>query len=101
LVGKSPNSYATPLGFDYYLLSAEEHAFEWPNGTEKHAIRDVLGCGLLLSPKNRLSIFFTFNGILLGQFFSCRILLITIIKLPILQANKFQSTPLGTFSFQL
>jgi hypothetical protein len=29
---------------------------------------DVFGCGLLMSPQNKLSIFFTENGILIGQF---------------------------------
>jgi hypothetical protein len=100
LVGNSSNSYAAPIGFDYCLLSGKKHRFEWPNGTEYptwNAIRDVLGCGLLLSRENEMSIFFTLNGILLGEFFLGNM------EFPftILQANKFQSAQLLTFSFQL
>jgi hypothetical protein len=59
------------------LLSGKEHAFEWPNEAAKPEWSaadeadkgDVIGCGLLLSRQNELSIFFTFNGILLGQLF--------------------------------
>jgi hypothetical protein len=54
------------------LISGKKHAFEWPNGAEKptwNAVGDVFGCGLLLSPENELSIFFTLDGILLGPFF--------------------------------
>jgi hypothetical protein len=29
---------------------------------------NIYGCGLLLDPDNQLAIFFTLNGILLGEF---------------------------------
>jgi hypothetical protein len=31
----------------------------------------VVGCGLIQSPQNGFSIFFTGNGTLMGQFFPC------------------------------
>jgi hypothetical protein len=31
--------------------------------------RNVFGCGLLMDPDNKLTTFFTLNGILLGEFF--------------------------------
>jgi hypothetical protein len=30
---------------------------------------NVFGCGLLMDPDNKVTIFFTLNGILLGEFF--------------------------------
>jgi hypothetical protein len=33
---------------------------------EQNVQENVFGCGLLMDPDNKLSIFFTFNGILLG-----------------------------------
>jgi hypothetical protein len=33
-----------------------------------HGCGDVFGCGLVLSTDNKLAIFFTTNGILMGQF---------------------------------
>jgi hypothetical protein len=53
-------------------MSGNKHPFEWPTGAIKpkwNGIGDVRGCGLLLNSANELSIFFTGNGILLGQFF--------------------------------
>jgi hypothetical protein len=62
---------------DYCLLSGHEHFFEWPAGAIKpkwfgYGCRDVYGCGLVLSPDNKLAIFFTTNGILMGQLFPFR-----------------------------
>jgi hypothetical protein len=34
-----------------------------------NVLGDVYGCGLLMDSDNKLTIFFTINGILLGQFF--------------------------------
>jgi hypothetical protein len=59
-------------GSDYCTLDKNKHIFEWPNGTIKPIWNgrrgDIIGCGLVLSPNNQLAIFFTLNGILLGQF---------------------------------
>jgi hypothetical protein len=69
-VGELANSYATQDGCDHCWLSEKKHYFEWPNGVIKPEWTgkgDVLGCGLLLNPENKLSIFFTGNGILMGQ----------------------------------
>jgi hypothetical protein len=52
------------------LLSGWKYQFDWPNGAIKPKWNDqgdVIGCGLLLNPANELSIFFTGNGILMGQ----------------------------------
>jgi hypothetical protein len=60
-------------GDDSCYPSNKKHEFEWPNGTNKptwNGNGDVVGCGLVLSPNNRLAIFFTGNGILMGQFSS-------------------------------
>jgi hypothetical protein len=67
----APNSYAN-IGYDFDTcwLSGTHHCFKWPDGAIKpifNCMGDVLGCGLLLNPENQLSIFFTGNGILLGQ----------------------------------
>jgi hypothetical protein len=35
---------------------------------EKKKYANVYGCGLVLDPENKLSIFFTLNGNLLGEF---------------------------------
>jgi hypothetical protein len=47
------------------------HDFEWQNGAIKprwNGEGDVYGCGLLMNTENKLSIFFTVNGLLMGQF---------------------------------
>jgi hypothetical protein len=36
----------------------------------RNAQGNVFGSGLLMDPDNKLTIFFTLNGILLGEFFS-------------------------------
>jgi hypothetical protein len=75
----SPNSYAIE-GFDNYYdlwLSGKPHKLECPLGPIGEG--DVVGCGLLLDSKDELAIFFTLNGILLGN----KLLLTHIIKLMI------------------
>jgi hypothetical protein len=65
-----PNSYAFEDGCDYCWISGKQYQFEWPNGAIKpkwNGKGDVVGCGLLLNPENEVSIFFTGNGILIGQ----------------------------------
>jgi hypothetical protein len=69
-VGCFPTSFAIQDGCDYCWFSGKSHHFEWPNDAIKpewKGIGDVYGCGLMLSPENELSIFFTGNGILMGQ----------------------------------
>jgi hypothetical protein len=64
--------YYWPTGFYSYYLFGEEHPFEWSNDAIKprwngKGVGDVYGCGLLLNSMNELAIFFTYNGILMGQ----------------------------------
>jgi hypothetical protein len=70
-VGGFPNSFAIRDGDDHYLLAGKSYPFEWPNGaTTKpkwNGPGDVLGCGLLLNSQKKLSVFFSGNGILMGQ----------------------------------
>jgi hypothetical protein len=68
-VGLLPNSYAIDSP-DHCWLSQEGHTLEWPNGVPRHkwSRGDVIGCGLMKNRAKELSIFFTLNGILLGQF---------------------------------
>jgi hypothetical protein len=66
-VGVEPNSYAIPSGYGYCWLSGNQQ--KWPNGATKPESKgegDVVGCGLLLSSGNEVSIFFTGNGLLIG-----------------------------------
>jgi hypothetical protein len=68
-VGDSPNSYAIQDDCDYCWLSGKIHHFDWPNDAIKpewDGEGDVVGCGLVLNPGNKLSVFFTGNGILMG-----------------------------------
>jgi hypothetical protein len=70
VVGNFPNSYAIPCGYNFCWLSQQTHYFDLPNGAIKpkwNGRGDVMGCGLLMNPENKLSIFFTGNGILMGQ----------------------------------
>jgi hypothetical protein len=48
-------------------LSGKEHEFECQCPIEEIAEGSVLGCGLLLNSKNKLAVFFTVNGTLLGK----------------------------------
>ena len=69
-VGEKPNSYSMCYGGDCWL-AGETPRFEWPEGAIKPKWKgrgDVVGCGLLLNPEKKVSIFFTVNGILMGQF---------------------------------
>jgi hypothetical protein len=72
-VGDSPNSYAVQDGCDYCWLSGNYHTFgfKWPYFALKpkwNGCGDVIGCGLVLNTENKMSIFFTLNGILMGLF---------------------------------
>jgi hypothetical protein len=70
-LGKSPNTYAITAHNDYCLLSGETHPLKCPIGAIKpqwDGCGFVIGCGLLLSPENKLAIFFTLNGMPLCEF---------------------------------
>jgi hypothetical protein len=70
-VGFLSNSYAINDYSDYCWLSGKSHPFEWSNRALRPKWKgpeNIIGCGLLLNSENALSIFFTENGILMGQF---------------------------------
>jgi hypothetical protein len=74
LDGESLRNYPfLAQGFPSCSISGELHPFEGPNGEIKpewnfwKEAYDTIGCGLLQSPENSLSVFFTLNGILMGQ----------------------------------
>jgi hypothetical protein len=70
LTSRVTNSYAMRDRNDLCWLSGKSHPFEWSNCALKpewNGIGDVFGCGVSLNPVNELSIFFTGNGILMGQ----------------------------------
>jgi hypothetical protein len=70
-IGRYPNSYALPIDYCYRCwLDGARHFFELPEGAnrpEKKQYGNVFGCGLVLDPDNKLAIFFTLNGQLLGK----------------------------------
>jgi hypothetical protein len=57
---------------DFCYVAGNAHGFEWPNEAIKPEWKkgpgDVIGCGILLNPDKKLAVFFTGNGILMGQF---------------------------------
>jgi hypothetical protein len=69
------NTYAISTGgysFEYEcVLAGELHQFELPEGgiipQKKDDATDAFGCGLLLDPQDKLSIFITVNGQLMGE----------------------------------
>jgi hypothetical protein len=70
-----PNCYAMPRRWrkeeDFYYIDGKKCELEWPEEAVKpKALKgeDVFGCGLLLNP-DKLAVFFTINGTLMGQFF--------------------------------
>jgi hypothetical protein len=71
----SPNFYAIrisiPTGKIYqFRLAGQHHHFEFPEeviGPERKETGNVYGCGILLNPDEKLTIFFTLNGILIGS----------------------------------
>jgi hypothetical protein len=102
-LAETRNYYDYGSGLDYCSFGGHKHPFEWPNGAIKpewNGRGDVIGCGLMQSPQNKLAIFFTANGILMGQFFSCEIFFSNLIAN--LQASKFQYAALHLIvSFRL
>jgi hypothetical protein len=70
-IGEYSNSYAVPTGYFHGCrLARETHHFELPEGAIRPRWKrngmNVSGCGLVLDPEEKLWIFFTLNGNLLG-----------------------------------
>jgi hypothetical protein len=71
------NFYYLSYGCDHCCLSGTKHRFELPNGALKPEWEsrrrvsedEIIGCGILLHSNDKLSIFFTLNGNLMGQFY--------------------------------
>jgi hypothetical protein len=68
------NSYAIPnyINFNDCWLAGERHQFELPEGAIrprwKYNSINVFGCGLVVDSEDKLAIFFTLNGQLIGEF---------------------------------
>jgi hypothetical protein len=66
------NSSAVMNGDDFCWLNGDCHDFEWPIGTIKpewkNGVGDVVGCGIMVNREDKVAIFFTGNGKLMGQF---------------------------------
>jgi hypothetical protein len=70
MIGCSTNFYGIPDNCDFCFLEGEKHSFQWPQGAIKPKWKDqgnVVGCGIMISPKDNMSIFFTLNGQLMGK----------------------------------
>jgi hypothetical protein len=73
-IGRYPNSYAIPIVtyLNECLLAGETHHFELPEGAIEPSWKlndiNVHGCGLVLDSEDKLWIFFTLNGNLVGEF---------------------------------
>jgi hypothetical protein len=76
-IGRSPNSYDICIllipncDFYHFYLAGQRHRFEFPEGVigpELKETGNVVGCGILMNPDDKLTIFFTLNGILAGKF---------------------------------
>jgi hypothetical protein len=72
-IGGYSNSYAIPI-FGHHCfgcrLAGVPHHFELPEGAILQEMKpngNVFGCGIVLDPDNKLAIFFTLNGQLLGE----------------------------------
>jgi hypothetical protein len=63
-LGEPQNSYAISRKAGCFYLSGKKYDFA--NIPDWNGPGDVIGCGLQLNASNKLAIFFTFNGILLG-----------------------------------
>jgi hypothetical protein len=76
-IGQSPNSYAigipNPPNANFYSIfrsAGQRHLFEFPEGVirpKPKETENVYGCGILMNPDDKLTIFFTLNGILMGS----------------------------------
>jgi hypothetical protein len=74
-IGGYSNSYAIHIvghhhGYYGYYIAGTPHLFELPEGAVEQEMKEngnVFGCGLIVDPDNKLVIFFTLNGQLLGK----------------------------------
>jgi hypothetical protein len=73
-IGMSPNSYAIGIPqyreFYQFRLAGQQNYFEFPEGVIQPEVKEtgnVFGCGILVDPDDKLTIFFTLNGILIGS----------------------------------
>jgi hypothetical protein len=72
-IGRDSNSYAIPIVGHHCIacrLAGERHRFELPEGAIRPDTKEngnVFGCGLVLDSEDKLAIFFTLNGQLLGK----------------------------------
>jgi hypothetical protein len=72
-----PNAYyiCIPIAngnFYHFFLAGQRHHFEFPEGVIRPEVKErgnVFGCGILMNPDDKLTIFFTLNGILIGSDF--------------------------------
>jgi hypothetical protein len=70
-IANSSICHASSNRDDFCYLSGK-HKFEWPKGAAKPTWKkgpgDVVGCGILVNRReNKLAIFFTGNGNLMGK----------------------------------
>jgi hypothetical protein len=76
LIGVYPNSYAISTIselLNWRILAGRTPILELPADEAislepKENEANVYGCGLVMDPNDKLAIFFTLNGILMGQF---------------------------------
>jgi hypothetical protein len=73
-IGQQPNSYAIGIRIPYFYilfrLAGQRHRFNFLEGVigpELKETGNVAGCGLLINSDDKLTIFFTLNGILIGS----------------------------------
>jgi hypothetical protein len=69
LLGNLQNTYAFNPEWDFCRISGQQCDFHLPNGRVDDWIPGhTTGCGILLNPGNEVSIFFTVNETLFGEF---------------------------------
>jgi hypothetical protein len=71
-VGDCANTYAICslyANFPHYYIAGTKKDFQWPPGTVKPDLNGAahFGCGLLIGTDEKVSVFFTANGILMGK----------------------------------
>jgi hypothetical protein len=100
LFGLRANSYAinipiNPNGHFYqFFLAGERHLIEFSSDggirPEQKETGNVVGCGILMNPDEKLTIFFTLNGILIGSVLIFFYLNLFICTKTIIQVANFQ-----------